>query len=128
LFSPHSKLFLNCSAMLEPQCSCFASLSSELEVLVNGQRLKRAPLCLMSVWSLLNTPVKSKGRETCVSCYSAELQQHSTAQKHRLAHAHSLPKQSGCQGDRCIRFNGLGDFTQVVHRHKKPQLALGQDE
>ncbi|MED6279302.1 hypothetical protein CHARACLAT_033068 [Characodon lateralis] len=63
-FSPHSKLFLKWSAMLEPQCPSFASLPSELEAFVNGQRLKRAPLRLMSVCSLLNTPVKSKGRET----------------------------------------------------------------
>ncbi|MED6265787.1 Signal transducer and activator of transcription 5A, partial [Characodon lateralis] len=34
--------------MLEPQCSCFASLPSELEAFENGQPLKRALLRLMN--------------------------------------------------------------------------------
>ncbi|MEQ2257824.1 hypothetical protein ILYODFUR_038795 [Ilyodon furcidens] len=44
----------------------FASLSSELKVLMNDQLLKRAPLRLMSVCSLLNTQLKAKGEKLVV--------------------------------------------------------------
>ncbi|MED6276355.1 hypothetical protein CHARACLAT_002216 [Characodon lateralis] len=99
--------------MMEPQCSCFASLPSELEVFMNGQPLKRAPLRLMSVCSLLNTQLKAQGEKLAVVHvillnYSNTVQLENTTYNQRFrihytrAHARLPPTQSSSQEDRCV--------------------------